>query len=136
MEPLLAAQLEQIPAALKALRRRAGHGSLRSAVDEIERRAGVRIDPSRLSRWERGISMPSTGSLLTFLTGLGLTFTHLHRELGAAVRHAPAPPGQSAEPGAPFAEIPADADPQTLVSLHERLQDLEERVEALELEAG
>ena len=79
-------QLEGLPGVLRGLRLRARCKSLRSAVQQIEERTGVQLDPSQLSRWERGESTPTVESLLTLLTGLGSSFGDLDRELDRVAR--------------------------------------------------
>ena len=147
MSPSFQRQLELLPGILRQLRRRSGAATLRSAAEKIERRTGVKLDPSRISRWERGQSTPSVESLMTFLDGLGFSFMTLHWELGKAARETaaasgPESGGAAAESGAADVEETAGADPLTelaermiwLEEQVEKLQEIEERVEELENE--
>ncbi len=145
MSPSFQRRLELLPGILRRLRRRSGGRTLRSAAEKIERRTGVKLDPSRISRWERGESKPSLESLMAFLDGLGFSFMTLHWELGKAAREvaaASAAGDPAAEVGTADVREGAGTDPLTelagrviwLEEQVEELQELEDRIEELENE--
>ena len=73
-----------IPLALKRLRDRAGHKSLRPAVEAIQQATGHSVSRAAISNWERG-TMPQIDSVLFFLFGLGFTFRDFQDALEEAL---------------------------------------------------
>jgi len=83
--PALAKLLARaIPLALRRLRDRAGHKSLRPAVEAIQRATGHSVSRAAISNWERG-TMPQIDSVLFFLFGLGFTFRDFQDALEEAL---------------------------------------------------
>lgn len=74
-----------IPQALRLLRERAGHTSLRPAAQAIKERTGHGIGRATLSEWERG-TKPVIDSLIYFLVGLGYDFTHFQSAIDEVMR--------------------------------------------------
>lgn len=64
-------KLRHVPVVLRRMRLRAGHTSVRSAIQAIRKKTGFAIGRPTISKWENGRATPNLTVLVTFLEGLG-----------------------------------------------------------------